>query len=147
MRRATFLIRSVSPTEVPPYFWTIKAMIFWFQLMILRPRTQCLIHLSINWNFHLCCFSDGLNLQTARECTERNPIKLALLSTNQESIRSIKKLIDLLPRDAPAYALALVTKIVIGERHHNVIVLVWMNSQTPSHHPKIIWSDQKEQNA
>src|SRR6478609_1823693 len=27
MRWATFLIRSISPTEVPPYFWTIKAML------------------------------------------------------------------------------------------------------------------------
>ena len=26
-RRATFLMRSTDPTEVPPYFWTISAMI------------------------------------------------------------------------------------------------------------------------
>src|SRR5690348_4264114 len=28
-RRATFLIRSTEPTDVPPYFWTIKAMGAW----------------------------------------------------------------------------------------------------------------------
>jgi hypothetical protein len=27
MRWATFLMRSTSPTEVPPYFWTILAML------------------------------------------------------------------------------------------------------------------------
>src|SRR5262249_49357920 len=27
IRRATFLIRSTLPTEVPPYFWTISAML------------------------------------------------------------------------------------------------------------------------
>ncbi|GBF81465.1 importin-alpha re-exporter [Aphanothece sacrum FPU1] len=27
MRRATICIRSTEPTEVPPYFWTIKAII------------------------------------------------------------------------------------------------------------------------
>src|SRR4051812_33202352 len=28
-RRATFLMRSAEPTEVPPYFWTINAMGAW----------------------------------------------------------------------------------------------------------------------